>query len=87
MDGYKWSRPFSVGSEGMMSIVLESDSGGREMIVRVAVRSGTGNSRYEVIFRPNSLSSPYRSVSVPSSSLFTISESLSIKKKFSSVPS
>lgn len=60
VDGYKWSRPFSVGSEGMMSVVLESDLGNREMIVRVAVRSGTGNSRYEVIFRPNSLSSPYR---------------------------
>ncbi|XP_021714350.1 uncharacterized protein LOC110682332 isoform X2 [Chenopodium quinoa] len=60
VDGYKWSRPFSVGSEGMMSIVLESDTGSKELILRVAVRSGTGNSRYEVIFRPNSLSSPYR---------------------------
>ncbi|XP_010679516.3 uncharacterized protein LOC104894866 isoform X2 [Beta vulgaris subsp. vulgaris] len=60
VNGYKWSRPFSVGSEGMMSIVLESDSGGRNMIIRVVIRTGSGNSRYEVIFRPNSLSSPYR---------------------------
>lgn len=75
MDGYKWSRPFSVGSEGMMSIVLESDSGSRELIIRVAVRSGTGNSRYEVIFRPNSLSSPYRFDLVPAPGSITISES------------
>ncbi|XP_057544625.1 uncharacterized protein LOC130823840 isoform X3 [Amaranthus tricolor] len=60
VDGYKWSTPFSVDNEGMMCTVLESDSGGSGMIIRVAVRSGTGNSRYEVIFRPNSLSSPYR---------------------------
>lgn len=65
VNGYKWSRPFSVGSEGMMSIVLESDSGGRNMIIRVVIRTGSGNSRYEVIFRPNSLSSPYRCNSVP----------------------
>ncbi|KAK9670363.1 hypothetical protein RND81_13G196500 [Saponaria officinalis] len=60
VDGYKWSRPFSVGSEGIMSVLLESDADGSEMNIRVAVRSGTRSSRYEVIFRPNSLSSPYR---------------------------
>ncbi|KAL2906379.1 putative vacuolar protein sorting-associated protein 13F [Bienertia sinuspersici] len=75
VDGYKWSRPFSVGSEGIMSIVLEGDSGGMEMIIRVLVRSSTCNSRYEVIFRPNSLSSPYRSDSIPSTILISILES------------
>ncbi|XP_074301933.1 uncharacterized protein LOC141633346 isoform X1 [Silene latifolia] len=60
VDGYKWSSPFSVGSEGVMSFVLESDADGSDMNIRVAVRSGTKSSRYEVIIRPNTLSSPYR---------------------------
>lgn len=59
-DGYRWSRPFSVGSEGVMSVVLESDTEGIEMNIRVAVRTGIQSSRYEVVFRPNSFSSPYR---------------------------
>ncbi|XP_048235070.1 uncharacterized protein LOC8261314 isoform X2 [Ricinus communis] len=60
MDGYNWSTPFSVCSEGMMRISLKKYTGEDQMQLRVQVRSGTKNSRYEVIFRPNSSSSPYR---------------------------
>ncbi|KAH8501006.1 hypothetical protein H0E87_016007 [Populus deltoides] len=60
VDGYKWSTPFSICNEGMMRISLEKDSGDDQMQLRVQVRSGTKRSQYEVIFRPNSLSSPYR---------------------------
>ncbi|CAK7326271.1 unnamed protein product [Dovyalis caffra] len=60
VDGYKWSSPFSICSEGMMRISLEKDSGDDQLQLRVQVRSDTKRSRYEVIFRPNSLSSPYR---------------------------
>ncbi|KAG8658937.1 uncharacterized protein LOC110610326 isoform X2 [Manihot esculenta] len=60
LDGYDWSTPFSVCSEGMMRISLKKDTGGGQMQLRVQVRSGAKSSRYEVIFRPNSSSSPYR---------------------------
>ncbi|GAB2216278.1 hypothetical protein Droror1_Dr00024048 [Drosera rotundifolia] len=60
MDGYGWSTPFSVGAEGTMLTVLKHDSGSNQMEIRVAVRSGTKSSRYEVVFRPNYFSSPYR---------------------------
>lgn len=60
MDGYKWSAPFSVTTEGMMSVCLRSETGMDRTYLRIDVRSGTKRSRYEVIFRPNSLSSPYR---------------------------
>ncbi|KAJ8767440.1 hypothetical protein K2173_017484 [Erythroxylum novogranatense] len=60
VDGYKWSTPFSVASEGTMRISLKKDSGVDEMQLRVQVRSGTKASRFEVIFRPNSSSSHYR---------------------------
>lgn len=60
MDGYNWSTPFSVGTEGVMRIPLKHESGSNSTCLRVEVRSGSKSSRYEVIFRPNSLSSPYR---------------------------
>ncbi|KAL5782083.1 hypothetical protein ACOSP7_007112 [Xanthoceras sorbifolium] len=60
VDGSKWSTPFSVSSEGVSRISLKTDTGSDQMQIRVAVRSGTKSSRYEVIFRPNSSSSPYR---------------------------
>ncbi|KAK1591812.1 hypothetical protein Q3G72_014066 [Acer saccharum] len=60
VDGCKWSTPFSVSSEGVSRISLKTDTGSGQMHIRVAVRSGTKSSRYEVIFRPNSSSSPYR---------------------------
>ncbi|GKV06822.1 hypothetical protein SLEP1_g18658 [Rubroshorea leprosula] len=60
VDGYRWSIPFSVSSEGMMRISLKRDTGGEPLLIRVQVRSGTKGSRYEVIFRRNSSSSPYR---------------------------
>lgn len=64
VDGYKWSSPFSVSSEGVIRIFLLKENGNDLMQLRVEVRSGTKNSRYEVLFRPNSLSSPYRSSSL-----------------------
>ncbi|KAK7291737.1 hypothetical protein RIF29_07114 [Crotalaria pallida] len=60
IDGYKWSTPFSVSYEGEMRISLKKEVGDDLMQLRVAVRSGAKRSRFEVIFRPNSLSSPYR---------------------------
>ncbi|KAI4335042.1 hypothetical protein L6164_013726 [Bauhinia variegata] len=60
VDGYKWSIPFSVCNEGAMRINLKSDVGDNQKQLRVAVRSGAKRSRFEVVFRPNSLSSPYR---------------------------
>ncbi|XP_057959044.1 uncharacterized protein LOC131151699 [Malania oleifera] len=60
LDGYKWSTPFSVHTEGLMCISLKKDSGTDQVYLRVEVRSGAKSSRYEVIFRPISLSSPYR---------------------------
>ncbi|XP_052204938.1 uncharacterized protein LOC127809843 isoform X2 [Diospyros lotus] len=60
LDGYEWSAPFSVEAEGMMCVSLKNENGNEQMHLRVKVRSGSKNSRYEVVFRPNSLSSPYR---------------------------
>ncbi|TKY54291.1 Vacuolar protein sorting-associated protein 13C [Spatholobus suberectus] len=60
IDGYKWSAPFSVSYEGVMRISLKKDVGDEPMQIRVAVRSGANRSRFEVVFRPDSLSSPYR---------------------------
>ncbi|XWS14258.1 hypothetical protein CRYUN_Cryun36dG0107400 [Craigia yunnanensis] len=60
VDGYKWSTPFSVSSEGVLRVSLKNDTGSDQLFFKVEVRSGTKSSRYEVIFRPNSLSSPYR---------------------------
>ncbi|KAF3970469.1 hypothetical protein CMV_005848 [Castanea mollissima] len=60
VNGYKWSTPFSVCNEGVMRICLKKDIGDDQMQLRVAVRSGGKSSHYEVIFRPNSLSSTYR---------------------------
>ncbi|KAK2971030.1 hypothetical protein RJ640_025804 [Escallonia rubra] len=60
VDGYSWSAPFSVGTEGVMCISLINEITSDPMHLRVEVRSGTRTSRYEVLFRPNSLSSPYR---------------------------
>ncbi|KAK7264763.1 hypothetical protein RJT34_32373 [Clitoria ternatea] len=60
IDGYKWSTPFSVSYEGVMRISLKRDVGDERMQLRVAVRSGAKRSRFEVVFRPDSLSSPYR---------------------------
>ncbi|WVZ12338.1 hypothetical protein V8G54_016868 [Vigna mungo] len=60
IDGYKWSTPFSVSYEGVMRISLKKDVGDEPIQIRVAVRSGAKRSRFEVVFRPDSLSSPYR---------------------------
>ncbi|XP_028786889.1 uncharacterized protein LOC114742843 [Neltuma alba] len=60
IEGYKWSTPFSVCNEGTMRISLKKDVSDDQIQLRVAVRSGAKRSRFEVIFRPNSLSSSYR---------------------------
>ncbi|CAI9119065.1 OLC1v1020728C1 [Oldenlandia corymbosa var. corymbosa] len=60
LDGYGWSTPFSVATEGIMSILLKGESKFDLLNLRVEVRSGTKSSRYEVIFRPSSFTSPYR---------------------------
>ncbi|KAL6554318.1 hypothetical protein OROMI_019991 [Orobanche minor] len=60
MDGYEWSAPFIVDTEGTMFILLRSESKLDQMNLRVEVRSATKSSRYEVIFRPNFFSSSYR---------------------------
>ncbi|XP_043726204.1 uncharacterized protein LOC122672780 isoform X2 [Telopea speciosissima] len=60
VEGYKWSTPFSIGSEGVMCVSMKNDTGSDCMYVRVEVRSGTKRSHYEVVFRPALLSSPYR---------------------------
>ncbi|TYI07189.1 hypothetical protein ES332_A10G210100v1 [Gossypium tomentosum] len=60
VDGYDWSTPFSVSNEGVMRVSLKNGNGSDQLFFKVEVRSGTKSSRYEVIFRPNSSSSPYR---------------------------
>ncbi|KAH0635119.1 hypothetical protein KY284_037905 [Solanum tuberosum] len=60
VDGYDWSPPFSVDSEGVMCICLKNQTSHNLMHLKVEVRSGTKSSRYEVILRPNSFTSPYR---------------------------
>ncbi|KAL6576075.1 hypothetical protein OROHE_000546 [Orobanche hederae] len=60
MDGYQWSVPFTIASEGLMSICLRSELGSGQINLSIEVRGGTKTSRYEVIFRPSSFSSPYR---------------------------
>lgn len=60
LDGYDWSPPFSIDSEGVMCIWLKNQTSHNLMHLKVEVRSGTKSSRYEVILRPNSFTSPYR---------------------------
>lgn len=60
LDGYQWSPPFTIGTEGVMCICLRNEITSDEMHLRIEVRGGTLSSRYEVILRPNSFSSPYR---------------------------
>uniref|UniRef100_A0A7N0UXF0 PH domain-containing protein n=1 Tax=Kalanchoe fedtschenkoi TaxID=63787 RepID=A0A7N0UXF0_KALFE len=60
VEGYGWSSPFTVSTEGLMGIYLEKDSGCERLYLKVEVRSGTKGSRYEVVFRRDSFSSPYR---------------------------
>ncbi|KAI8561923.1 hypothetical protein RHMOL_Rhmol04G0379800 [Rhododendron molle] len=60
LDGYEWSTPFSIETEGMMCVRLKNETRSEQIHLRVEVRSATKNSHYEVIFLPNSLSSPYR---------------------------
>lgn len=60
MDGYQWGGPFTISSEGTMFICLRSETGSVHMNLSIEVRGGMKTSRYEVIFRPRSFSSPYR---------------------------
>lgn len=47
--GYRWSTPFTVFSEGIIRVPVEREDGTDQLQLRVQVRSGTKNSRYEVI--------------------------------------
>ncbi|XP_068666865.1 uncharacterized protein [Aristolochia californica] len=60
LDGFKWSPPFSIEHEGLMGVYLKNEMGNKEKFVRVEIRNGAKSSRYEVIFRPESFSSPFR---------------------------
>ncbi|CAI9779714.1 unnamed protein product [Fraxinus pennsylvanica] len=60
LDGYQWSAPFTIGTEGVMCICLRNEITSDEMHLRIEVRGGTKSSRFEVVLRPNSFSSPYR---------------------------
>ncbi|KAH6757936.1 calcium-dependent lipid-binding family protein [Perilla frutescens var. hirtella] len=60
MNGYQWSAPFTIGSEGLMSVCLRSELGSEYKNLSIEVRGGAKTSRYEVILRPCSFSSPYR---------------------------
>lgn len=72
VDGYDWSTPFSISNEGMMRVSLKNGNGSDQLFFKVEVRSGTKSSRYEVIFRPNSSSSPYRLHDTPMLHTFKI---------------
>ncbi|KAK1259991.1 hypothetical protein QJS04_geneDACA015489 [Acorus gramineus] len=60
LDGCKWSTPFSIENEGVMRVSMKNEMGNEQMFLRVEVRSGTKHSRYEVVFRLATVSSPYR---------------------------
>lgn len=60
VDGYKWSQPFSVNSEGIMQINLKSELDESQLHLRAEIQTGTKESRLLVIFRHASVSSPYR---------------------------
>lgn len=52
--------PFSIENDGVMCVCMKSDKGNDQMYLGVEVRGGTKSSRYEVVFRLASSSSPYR---------------------------
>lgn len=60
LDGCNWSSPFSITNNGMMRICIKNNDGDDQIFLRVEVRSGIKSSRYEVVFRLSSFSSPYR---------------------------
>ncbi|KAG0559465.1 hypothetical protein KC19_10G107200 [Ceratodon purpureus] len=60
VDGYKWSHPFSVDSEGIFHIELEAEQSGPGLVIRGEVRNGVKDSRYFVVFRLAARQSPYR---------------------------
>ncbi|XP_073012998.1 uncharacterized protein [Typha latifolia] len=60
LDGYEWSMPFSIESDGVICVGLNSDTGDSRMFIRVEVSGGTKSSCYEVLFQLASCSSPYR---------------------------
>eukprot|EP00250_Pteridium_aquilinum_P021886 c25256_g1_i1 orf=924-13886(-) len=60
VDGYEWSTPFSVESEGTLHILLQSGNSSNQMLIKAEIRNGTTESRYLVIFRHVSFTNPYR---------------------------
>ncbi|MCO5593423.1 hypothetical protein L7F22_047437 [Adiantum nelumboides] len=60
MDGYEWSTPFSVDSEGISHVILKGKNSEDQLLIKAEIRNGTTESRYLVIFRHVSFISPYR---------------------------
>ena len=60
VDGYRWSHPFSVESEGVFHVELEAEEGGSHLVIRGEIRNGVKDSRYFVVFRLAARQSPYR---------------------------
>ncbi|KAI5061209.1 hypothetical protein GOP47_0023714 [Adiantum capillus-veneris] len=60
IDGYEWSTPFSVDSEGISHVILKRKNSEDKMLIKAEIRNGTTESRYLVIFRHVSFISPYR---------------------------
>lgn len=62
VDGYKWSQPFSVDTEGVIHIILHSDQDrdDSDLVIRAEVRNGVKGSRNFVVFRLAARQSPYR---------------------------
>jgi vacuolar protein sorting-associated protein 13A/C len=60
VEGYKWSHPFSVDSEGLIHIILRREHDDAQLVIRAEVRNGVKGSRYLVVFRLASRQSPYR---------------------------
>ncbi|XP_024384462.1 uncharacterized protein [Physcomitrium patens] len=60
VDGYRWSNPFSVDTEGIFHVTLQAEQGGPSLVIRGEVRNGVKDSRYFVVFRLAARQSPYR---------------------------
>ncbi|KAH7429913.1 hypothetical protein KP509_09G071300 [Ceratopteris richardii] len=60
MDGYEWSSPFTVESEGVSHIIFQSKTHENSLLLKVEIQNGTTESRFLAIFRHASFISPYR---------------------------
>ncbi|KAG0568137.1 hypothetical protein KC19_7G189300 [Ceratodon purpureus] len=60
IDGYRWSQPFSVDTEGVFHVTLQAEEDDSCLVIRGEVRNGVKDSRYFVVFRLAARQSPYR---------------------------